>query len=93
MLHSDEEREFALECSESYPPPIYHPTSILVLTFWVPCSLAWAEMYQLLATLVQRFNFTIKDATAGDFELHKDNFGIGTKAGCNLMVHVTPRKD
>lgn len=53
-------------------------------------SLAWAEMYQLLADLVQRFDFTIKDATAEDFELHKDNFGIGTKAGCNLMAHVTP---
>lgn len=93
MLHSDEEREYALACSESYPPLIYRSTSVPVLTFRVPCSLAWAEMYQLLATLVQRFNFTIMDATAGDFELHKDNFAIGTKAGCNLMVHATPRKD
>ncbi|KAI7782399.1 cytochrome P450 [Diaporthe eres] len=54
--------------------------------------LAWAEMYQLLAALVQRFDFTIKDATAGDFELQKDNFAIGTKAGCNLMAHVTKYK-
>lgn len=58
----------------------------------MPCSLAWAEMYQLLAALVQQFDFTIKDATAGDFELNKDNFGIGTKAGCTLLVHVTPYK-
>jgi len=45
-------------------------------------------MYLLLAALVQNFTFTIKGATAGDFELEMDNFGIGTKAGCNLMVHV-----
>jgi hypothetical protein len=47
-------------------------------------------MYLLLAALVQGFNFTIKEAIAGDFELERDNFGIGTKAGCNLIAHVTP---
>lgn len=47
-------------------------------------------MYLLLTALVQGFTFTIKGATASDFELEKDNFGIGTKAGCNLMAHVTP---
>ncbi|KAG8161577.1 hypothetical protein KVR01_008564 [Diaporthe batatas] len=52
--------------------------------------LAWAEMYQLVAALVQRFDFTIKDATAADFELYQDNFGIGTRAGCDLLVHATP---
>jgi len=46
-------------------------------------------MYLLLAAIVQRFNLTIEDATAGDFELERDNFGIGTKAGCNLTAHVT----
>ncbi|ETS86527.1 hypothetical protein PFICI_00355 [Pestalotiopsis fici W106-1] len=46
--------------------------------------LAWAEIYLLIAELVQNFNFIIKDATASDFELEMDNFGIGTKAGCNL---------
>ncbi|KAF1950750.1 cytochrome P450 [Byssothecium circinans] len=54
-----------------------------------PHSLAWAEMYMLLASLVQNFTFTIEDATASDFEFEKDNFGIGTKAGCNLMAHLT----
>ncbi|KAK2604960.1 hypothetical protein N8I77_007848 [Diaporthe amygdali] len=54
--------------------------------------LAWAEMYQLLASLVQRFDFTIKDAVADDFELQKDNFAIGTNSGCNLMAHVAPYK-
>jgi hypothetical protein len=43
----------------------------------------------LLAALVQNFTFTMKDATASDFEFEKDNFGIGTRAGCNLMAHVT----
>ena len=46
-------------------------------------------MYLLLAALVQNFTFTIKDAVAGDFELEKDNFGISTKAGCNLVALVT----
>ncbi|KAL9622226.1 MAG: hypothetical protein Q9160_003409 [Pyrenula sp. 1 TL-2023] len=52
--------------------------------------LAWAETYLLLAALIQRFTFTIKNATARDFELERDNFGIGTRAGCNLMATVTP---
>ncbi|KAF2105429.1 cytochrome P450 [Lophiotrema nucula] len=52
--------------------------------------LAWAEMYMLVAALVQRFTFTFEGATAGDFELEKDNFGIGTKAGCNLMARASP---
>lgn len=47
-------------------------------------------MYLLLAALVQGFNFAIQDATAADFEFEKDNFGIGTKAGCNLIAYVTP---
>ncbi|KAF3003834.1 hypothetical protein E8E14_003148 [Neopestalotiopsis sp. 37M] len=51
--------------------------------------LAWAEMYLVIADLVQKFNFTIKNAAADDFELEMDNFGIGTKAGCNLTVLVT----
>lgn len=46
-------------------------------------------MYLALAALVQRFNFTIKGATAADFEFARDNFGIGTNAGCNLMALVT----
>ncbi|KAG8156917.1 hypothetical protein KVR01_013139 [Diaporthe batatas] len=50
--------------------------------------LAWAEMYLVLATLVQRFDFTIEGATAGDFEMERDNFAIGTRAGCNLMARV-----
>ncbi|KAI1392440.1 trichodiene oxygenase [Hypoxylon trugodes] len=54
--------------------------------------LAWAEMYLLLAALVQGFDITVKGATAGGFEFERDNFGIGTKAGCNLFVHVHMHK-
>ncbi|KAI0175596.1 trichodiene oxygenase [Hypoxylon sp. FL1284] len=50
--------------------------------------LAWAEMYLILSALVQNFSFTIKGATAADFEMESDNFGIGTNAGCNLNAHV-----
>ena len=48
-------------------------------------------MYLLLATLVQRFDFKTEGATAADFEFEMDNFGIGTKAGCNLLVRATLR--
>ncbi|KAI0394396.1 trichodiene oxygenase [Xylariaceae sp. FL0594] len=48
--------------------------------------LAWAEMYLLLSALVQRFNFTFKDCTGADFMFERDNFNIGTKAGCNLVA-------
>ena len=50
-------------------------------------------MYLLLTALVQNFTLTIKDATAGDFELERDNFGIGTKAGCTLMAQVNAYKN
>ncbi|KAI0168052.1 trichodiene oxygenase [Pestalotiopsis sp. NC0098] len=55
--------------------------------------LAWAEMYLVIANLVRKFNFTIKNVTAVDFELDTDNFGIGTKAGCNLAAFVTSYDD
>ncbi|KUI67265.1 Trichodiene oxygenase [Cytospora mali] len=54
--------------------------------------LAWAEMYLVLAALVQNFDFEFPDATAADFEFESDRFTIGTKAGCNLMARVTPRE-
>ncbi|KAK4213379.1 cytochrome P450 [Rhypophila decipiens] len=54
--------------------------------------LAWAEMYLVVATLVNEFDFTIEGAKAEDFQFVMDNFGIGTKAGCNLMATPTVRK-
>lgn len=50
--------------------------------------MAWAELYLVLAALIAQFTFTIKDATASDFEMVSDDFAIGTKAGCHLMAHV-----
>ncbi|KAF1978804.1 cytochrome P450 [Bimuria novae-zelandiae CBS 107.79] len=49
-------------------------------------SLVWAEMYLLIAAIVPKFRFNIEGAKASDFELESDNFSIGTKAGCNLVV-------
>jgi hypothetical protein len=46
-------------------------------------------MYLVLAALVQRFDFSIEGATAADFEFERDNFGIGTKAGCNLLARAS----
>lgn len=46
-------------------------------------------MYLVLATLVQRFDLVFEGATAGDFEMERDNFAIGTRAGCNLMARVS----
>ncbi|KAI0914391.1 cytochrome P450 [Ustulina deusta] len=52
--------------------------------------LAWAELYLLLSTLVPRFDFSYEGVQDGDFELERDNFGIGTKAGCHLVARVVP---
>ncbi|KAI0428311.1 cytochrome P450 [Xylaria sp. FL1042] len=41
--------------------------------------LAWAEMYLLVAGLVDRFDFQYPNARAGDFECNSDQFAIGTK--------------
>lgn len=56
-------------------------------------SLAWAEMYLVIADLVRKCTFTMNNVAAGDFELDTDNFGIGTKAGCNLTAFVTSHDD
>ncbi|AEO69909.1 uncharacterized protein THITE_2057681 [Thermothielavioides terrestris NRRL 8126] len=52
--------------------------------------LAWAEMYLVVAALVQRFNFTFEGVTAADFEFQADNFGISTRAGCHLIAKASP---
>jgi hypothetical protein len=46
-------------------------------------------MYLVVAALVQDFTLHPRDAIASDFEMERDNFGIGTRAGCNLMVMVS----
>lgn len=47
-------------------------------------------MYLVLAALVQRFDFTFEGVKAADFEFERDNFGIGTKAGCKLFARAVP---
>jgi len=54
--------------------------------------LAWAEMYLVLAALVQSFDFRFEGVTAKDFECISDQFIIGTKAGCFLDAFVIPCK-
>ncbi|KAI0798292.1 trichodiene oxygenase [Xylaria sp. FL0064] len=76
LMHTDE---------KMFPDPMcFFPDRWMELT-----ALAWAEMYLLLSTSVQKFDLTFKDAVAKDFQFEKDNFGIGTKAGCNLLAQAT----
>lgn len=42
-------------------------------------SLAWAELYFVIAALVQTFDFEFTTARAEDFECVSDQFVIGTK--------------
>ncbi|KAF7336640.1 Cytochrome P450 [Mycena venus] len=51
--------------------------------------LAWAEMYLVVAALVQRFNFEFEDVTAEDFECVSDQFVIGTRGQSILRALVT----
>ncbi|XDG05685.1 hypothetical protein ABKA04_005300 [Annulohypoxylon sp. FPYF3050] len=50
--------------------------------------LAWAEMYLVLAALVQRFDFQFEDSKAEDFECESDQFTIGTKGKGLLKAHI-----
>lgn len=46
-------------------------------------------MYLVLATLVQKFDFEFRDASAEDFEWGWDDFTIGTKSQGVLNASVT----
>ncbi|KAF4620123.1 hypothetical protein G7Y89_g14699 [Cudoniella acicularis] len=53
--------------------------------------LAWAEMYLVLATLVQQFNFEFDGASAKNFICSSDDFSPGTKGaslGGEILAHV-----
>lgn len=56
-------------------------------------SLAWAEMYLLIAGLVDRFDFRYLNARAGDFECDSDQFAIGTRGKGVLNAIVSQRLD
>ncbi|KAI1761930.1 cytochrome P450 [Hypoxylon sp. FL1150] len=53
--------------------------------------LAWAEMYILIATLVQRYDFKYQGAVAEDFLCVSDQFAIGTKSQGVLRATVMQR--
>lgn len=55
-------------------------------------SLAWAEMYIVLAALAQRFDFRFEGAKAEDFECTSDQFAIGTTGKGTLDATVTVRR-
>ncbi|KJZ71985.1 hypothetical protein HIM_08665 [Hirsutella minnesotensis 3608] len=55
--------------------------------------LAWADMYFLVSTLVQRFDFDFSNTKADHFEFVSDQFIIGTRGKAILEGLVTSRKD
>ena len=55
-------------------------------------SLAWAELYLVVATLIRRFDFDFGNVKAEDVECVSDQFVIGTKEQNGLEVLVTPTK-
>ncbi|KAI1295181.1 trichodiene oxygenase [Xylaria venustula] len=52
--------------------------------------LAWAELYIVVATLVQRFDFSFPNATAEDFMCDSDQFLIQTRSKGHLYAIPTP---
>ncbi|KJZ71258.1 hypothetical protein HIM_09331 [Hirsutella minnesotensis 3608] len=55
--------------------------------------LAWADMYFLVAALVQRFDFDFGNVPQNHFEFVSDQFIIGTRGKAILEGFVTHRKD
>lgn len=58
------------------------------LTFELP-SLAWAEMYILVAKLVQRFDIQLQGAGPKDVECVSDQFIIGTADPSGIKAVIT----
>ncbi|KAI0146123.1 trichodiene oxygenase [Xylariaceae sp. FL1272] len=54
--------------------------------------LAWADMYLLVAALVDRFNFEMKNVSAEDLVCDSDQFAVGTKSRGVLNANVSIRK-
>ncbi|KAF7891360.1 uncharacterized protein EAF02_001685 [Botrytis sinoallii] len=52
-------------------------------------NLVWAEMYMLLAALVQRFDFHFEGVASKDFKCESDQFIIGTSGKGVLNAFVT----
>lgn len=50
-------------------------------------------MYLTIATIVQRFDFKIRDVEAADFEMESDQFIIGTKGESRMKAYVVLRRE
>lgn len=55
-------------------------------------SLAWAELYLVIATLVQKFTFEFVGAKAEDFRCVSDQFVVGTRGKGVLNARVKVRE-
>lgn len=55
-------------------------------------SLAWAEMYLVVAQVVQRLEFDFQGVDATSFHMQSDQFIIKTKGIAELNAAVTVRK-
>lgn len=53
------------------------------------CSLAWAEMYLIVATLVQKFDFDMSEVPSNHFDFISDGFIIRTPGKASLETVVT----
>jgi hypothetical protein len=49
-------------------------------------SLAWAELYLILARIVKNYEFDFVDTTAEDVDPYSDQFIIGTKGKAGVRV-------
>lgn len=52
------------------------------------CSLAWAEMYIVIAAVVQRFDFELIDAGPKDVKCATDQFIVGTEDQSGIKAIV-----
>lgn len=63
-------------------------SAVLILIIRILISLAWAEMYIVLAALIRRFDFQFFDTKAEDFEVVSDQFVTGIRGNGLLEAHV-----
>lgn len=56
------------------------------------CSLAWAEMFIVVAALVQRFDFELIGAGRKDVDYASDQFIVGTEDKTGIKAIVKRRR-
>lgn len=62
---------------------------VIVLTISLFTSLAWAEMYIVIASIVQRFDLQLQGAGPKDVECSSDQFIIGTQDNSGIKAAVS----